>query len=131
MYLKYRFENAKMDWGNHTIGWARNSIESNCSIVVVKYEELLQSPEKIFGDALRQKYGATYKELMSEAISQNQFARQRNRPDEQHRTYLRKGNSGDWTIYFSRESDKLFDDMAGEALIELGYEDNHSWVDNF
>lgn len=43
-------------------------------------------------------------------------------------SFMRKGIVGDWKNYFTREAREVFDDYAGETLIELGYEDNRSWV---
>jgi hypothetical protein len=41
----------------------------------------------------------------------------------------RKGIAGDWRNHFSPEAARLFDELAGENLIELGYESDHSWVE--
>ena len=42
--------------------------------------------------------------------------------------FVRKGIVGDWKNHFSREAREIFDHYAGQALIELGYESDHSWV---
>ena len=36
---------------------------------------------------------------------------------------------GDWRNQFTREAREVFDRHAGEELILLGYEKDHSWVD--
>ena len=43
--------------------------------------------------------------------------------------FVRKGIVGDWKNHFTREAREVFDHYAGQALIELGYETDHSWVD--
>ncbi len=40
----------------------------------------------------------------------------------------RKGVSGDWKLHFTRRDGQLFHDIAGDALIELNYEPDDSWV---
>lgn len=45
------------------------------------------------------------------------------------RSFMRKGVVGDWKNYFDREAKKRFCGYAGDALIKLGYEADHSWVD--
>ena len=44
--------------------------------------------------------------------------------------FIRKGIVGDWKNHFTREAREVFDHYAGQALIDLGYEADHSWVDD-
>eukprot|EP00026_Physarum_polycephalum_P005505 Phypoly_transcript_05540.p1 GENE.Phypoly_transcript_05540~~Phypoly_transcript_05540.p1 ORF type:complete len:581 (+),score=116.27 Phypoly_transcript_05540:176-1744(+) len=41
--------------------------------------------------------------------------------------FYRKGISGDWKNYMSKESKQWFKEEAGEMLIQLGYEVNNDW----
>lgn len=43
-------------------------------------------------------------------------------------SFLRKGIVGDWENQFSSEAREAFDYFAGDALIEMGYEKDKSWV---
>jgi hypothetical protein len=43
---------------------------------------------------------------------------------------MRKGVIGDWRNHFTEEACKVFDQFAGNELIRLGYEKDHSWVQN-
>ncbi len=49
------------------------------------------------------------------------FARER--PDK----FLRKGAVGDWENYFNDETKSIFNEIAGEELIRLGYVDSLNW----
>ena len=40
---------------------------------------------------------------------------------------FRKGQIGDWRNHFTDEHKRVFKEVAGEALIELGYEDGYDW----
>ncbi len=41
--------------------------------------------------------------------------------------HLRKGVTGDWKNYFSDKHKKIFKEIAGDLLIELGYEKDNNW----
>lgn len=45
--------------------------------------------------------------------------------------HIRKGIAGDWQQKFSREAAETFDHLAGDALVELGYESDRGWVDRY
>jgi hypothetical protein len=40
---------------------------------------------------------------------------------------FRSGKTGGWKQYFTDEHKKLFNDIAGDLLIKLGYEKNRDW----
>jgi hypothetical protein len=42
-------------------------------------------------------------------------------------TTFRKGTIGRWRKHFTLEHKQVFKDIAGQVLIDLGYEDNHNW----
>jgi sulfotransferase 6B1 len=47
-------------------------------------------------------------------------------PEKSH-TY-RRGKKAGWQSEFTPEHRRVFDELAGDLLIELGYESNHDWV---
>jgi hypothetical protein len=42
----------------------------------------------------------------------------------------RKGIAGDWVNSFTPEAARVFDELAGDLLIETGYETDHTWVEH-
>ena len=40
---------------------------------------------------------------------------------------FRSGKTGGWTQHFSEENKKLFKDVAGDLLVQLGYEKDNNW----
>ena len=40
---------------------------------------------------------------------------------------FRSGKTGGWREYFKDEHKQLFKDVAGNLLVELGYEDSNDW----
>ena len=100
--------------------------------VATRYESLLTDAA---GELHRVQaaVGGTKSPQQCAAIAENySFQRQTNRtPGQESRTsFLRKGIAGDWKNVFSKEAAEVFHHYHGEALIELGYEDNADWVRN-
>lgn len=48
--------------------------------------------------------------------------------DSQPTAKARKGISGDWKNYFTRQDGELFHKIAGELLVKLGYEASDAWI---
>ena len=46
-------------------------------------------------------------------------------------SFMRKGIAGDWKNNFSQQAATTFDQVAGDTLIQWGYEHDHNWVDRF
>ena len=70
-------------------------------------------------------------DLAKKIADEFSFARQAGREvgEENKGSFIRKGVVGDWRNQFGREAREVFDRYAGEELILLGYEKDHSWVD--
>lgn len=120
-YIQFRFEEKGQNWGTHVLGWLQKAQRYPKQIVVVKYEDMLSDPEGTFTKVLQEKYGDVDKNLVAVAVQRQQFDRQRKRPSDQHRTYMRKGVAGDWRNWFTPECNTLFEQYAGEALKKAGY----------
>ena len=47
--------------------------------------------------------------------------------------FFRKGGgqTGDWRNYFTLESAKVYNEYAGDILVELGYEKSKDWINDF
>jgi len=102
-------------------------------VVHIKYEQLLQNTED---ELKRVIYELTEKEL-KENVAHNiaceySFERMSGRkPGEEDKTnFMRKGISGDWKNYFSKEARQILDFYAGKELIYMGYENNDRWVNS-
>lgn len=47
--------------------------------------------------------------------------------DPQNSPTFRRGSTGGWRDYFTADHKTMFKNVAGELLIQLGYEENHDW----
>jgi hypothetical protein len=55
------------------------------------------------------------------------FTTGRDNGREQSRSFYRKGVAGDWVNHFSEADKRVFKDLAGDTLIEFGYEKSLDW----
>ncbi len=116
----------KFTWSQFVRSWIDKGVE------VVKYEDLLADASTTLRRALRNVLGLDVNtERLREVERKYAFeAVARRRPgQEDRRSFLRKGIAGDWREKFSREARQVFDHFAGEELILMGYEPDHTWVD--
>jgi len=72
------------------------------------------------------------KNILIDTIEKFSFKNQTTRKagQEDRKSFLRKGVVGDWKNNFSSEASTIFDFHAGEQLIKLGYEKDHSWAEH-
>jgi len=111
-------------WGEHASEFLPWLNEDNC--LLVRFEDLIG--EDGGGDWLTQMkaiesvtrhLGFTLTEEEINKIANNAFKAKA-------RTF-RKGQIGDWKNHFKDEHVKAFKETAGQALIEMGYEQNFDW----
>jgi hypothetical protein len=95
----------------------------------VKYEDLLERPEEEV-KRLLEFLGAdasegTVRRCVS-AASFEKLAGGRKRGQEEA-SFFRKGVAGDWKNAFAEQDKQTFKAIAGDLLIELGYEEDNGW----
>ncbi len=95
----------------------------------VRYEDLLEKPEEEV-KRLLEFLGADASERSVRrcvsAASFEKLARGRKRGQEAA-SFFRKGIAGDWKNVFTEQDKQYFKAVAGDLLIELGYEENNDW----
>ena len=99
-------------------------------IHIVKYEDLLKDSAGELQSALQflnRKPLGDLAAIAEEYTFENQSKR---KPGQEKKTaFLRKGIAGDWKNNFTKEAAVLFDQYAGQQLIDLGYEKDRNWID--
>jgi len=116
-------------WSAHIENWSN---AKSRDVLLVSYENLRSDTN----GQLRRCMDFTNTEVDDEQVQLTvdsfEFARLTGREPgvQDGRSFLRKGISGDWKNYFSKESAQLFDDVHGEMLIRLGYEPDRSWLES-
>lgn len=96
----------------------------------VRYEDLLADAPAQLACAIEHLTGeeadlGRLEEIVNEYRFENVAKRQRG--EENKSSTVRKGIAGDWKNKFSKVACEVFDQYAGDELIELGYEEDRSW----
>jgi hypothetical protein len=105
------------EWQDYVLAW----LEINSQ--VYKYEEFLQEPTTMLRRMLIDLNCNITEERIYEAVAANtkeKFGRSLDRAFK-HNTFVRKAMAGDWRNYFSAEHTRVFERIAGDMLIRLGY----------
>jgi hypothetical protein len=97
--------------------------------VELTYERLRADTIRLFGETARFVCGDIPQAVIERAVRLNAFERKSGRKpgQEDPKAFARKGISGDWRNKFTPEHKARFKAIAGELLIELGYERDMNW----
>jgi hypothetical protein len=96
----------------------------------VHYEELLVSPHQDFGRLFSFLGASSDDETVSSCVAKTSFEQRsggRKQGEEDSHSGVRKGVAGDWKGVFTERDREIFKEVAGEMLVELGYEKDLSW----
>jgi Sulfotransferase domain len=91
----------------------------------VRYEDMLERPEEEFGRLFRFLGARAGKDRVARCVEATSFEKRsggRERGQEDPRSHERKGIAGDWRNVFTERDRIIFKEIAGDLLIELGYE---------
>ena len=128
-YIEYCFTDGPprhMTWSSFVETW-----KNRTGCVKTSYEAMTENPgrelKKIF------QYISDHKiddMRLGACISKFSFYNVTGRKagEEDAYSFARKGIVGDWKNKFSLEAREIFDYYAGQTLIDLGYEVDHTWV---
>lgn len=104
----------------------------NKDVAKLRYEDLIEDAAGTMAQAIR-KVSNVEPDMarLQQIVDKYSFKNQSNRNpgEEDAKSFLRKGQPGDWKVKFSREAGVVFNDYAGKELILLGYEKDSSWVE--
>jgi len=101
------------------MGWIRAE-----GVLSLKFEELINDRQRVLGYVA----GHFMERVDSLAVSREDLVKaiEESISPEKSRTF-RSGKTGEWQKYFKDEHKALFKQVAGQTLVELGYERDLSW----
>ena len=118
---------ATTDYRSHILQWKKHRHQ----YVTVKYEDLLSDTSAVLSRVILEITGkAPDTDLIASVVANNDFTNVRAKGTQDEKSFLRKGISGDWKNYFDQKSARIFNEYAGDLLLELGYETDPKWANN-
>ncbi len=115
------------NWAEHVSEW----LSGSDNVAFISYESLLERPIDALFPALQKHADMDVTaEDIEDAVRRHSFHKmsKRDKGQEDQKSFLRKGISGDWVNHFDRESCEIFDHYCGDTLIGIGYEGDRGWI---
>lgn len=115
---------ARANWSDYSRSWAGKS-----GVVYAKYEALRQDCTAELSRIIVALGRESPEWRIERAVDTHSMQRVTGRaPGQEDRTsFIRKGVVGDWVNSFNEESMEIFSDLAGQTLVEIGYENSSDW----
>jgi hypothetical protein len=120
-------------WHSFTRQW----LDGGMKLICIRYEDLLAAPEEEMGQVFDRLGIAISEPLLKAVVRRNRFERLtvgrkfwqkgRDRGQEDAGSHFRKGITGDWQNHFNEDHRRRFKELAGDWLIEMGYETDMDW----
>jgi Sulfotransferase domain len=90
----------------------------------IRYEDLLQDPRETLQRVFRLLGARTDDRALDRCLRAGSFERASSRKpgEEDPGSFFRKGVAGDWRSVFTGRDREVYDKIAGERLLEMGYE---------
>ncbi len=101
-------------------------------IVKLKYEDAVANTTPVMAQAIKNLTGgevdvSKLQIIVDKYSFENQTKRKPGQEDT--KSFLRKGQPGDWKEKFTKETAELFDHYAGTQLIAMDYEKDRAWIE--
>lgn len=131
LFTEKLIEGMANGWRNQVTQARHNGHTLGANYMEVRYEDLLEKPEEEV-QRLLDFLGAddSSDDIVKACIDSASFekwTKGRKRGEEDAASFFRKGVAGDWKSIFTERDKQVFKDVAGDLLIELGYEKDKDW----
>lgn len=120
-------------WKTLTRQW----LAANPDITCLRYEDLLADPKKEMRRVFDGLDLGVSNGLLHAVVQRNRFERMtvgrkfwqsaRRPGQEDTASHFRKGITGDWQNFFTEAHRQRFKELAGDWLVEMGYETDNDW----
>lgn len=113
------------EWKN-TITYVRQhtaSVPNQC--LTLRYEELRAAPQQHLSRLFEYLEVDTSLATIDRIVAHTSFSKQKKK---KNNSFFRGGRAGDWQRYFRPQDAQLFNKIAGDLLIDLGYQNDVDWA---
>ena len=132
-FIEYMFEDyakpmRRCSWRNFMDSWRDRPA------VFVRYEELLGDCHKAMNRVIAELTNESIDEAKLAGVVEQYSWRKlagRKPGTSKKGAFMRKGIAGDWKNNFTKQAAIVFDQVAGDTLVQWGYEPDRTWVDRF
>jgi glycosyltransferase involved in cell wall biosynthesis len=124
LFVEERLRQMATRWNRRTSKAAREGAELfGDNFLQLRYEDLLLTPEQSIQPVFELLGAKTDEDVVSRCVQKNSFERATGRPRgaEESESFFRKGVAGDWRTSFTNSDRDLYEQIAGQTLLEMGY----------
>ena len=124
IFVEERLRQMAIRWNRRT---SKASSEGNHlfgeNFLQLRYEDLLLSPEEGMQPVFELLGSRADEKVVSQCVQNNSFERAAGRPrgTEVSESFFRKGVAGDWRTLFTERDREVYEQVAGQTLVEMGY----------
>ena len=133
-FLKFYKRAPTWSFRQSILGWradmeAEFRARARSNLYVLSYEELIWNDRQALRLLLNHLELPTGDDVVEDMLRRSSFYFRSGRQpgQENSHSFFRKGIVGDWRSQFGPEEKRVFKELAGDLLIELGYESDHDW----
>jgi esterase/lipase len=89
----------------------------------LSYEDLLKRPEENLKEVFEFLGAGAEDSIVRRCVEENNFEKVAGRPrgHENSRSFMRKGVAGDWRKVFTERDRRVYEKVARDTLLEMGY----------
>jgi hypothetical protein len=115
-------------WHHHVLAWDQARTSSS-GRTVVRYEDLRANPAKHLRQIYQDLFNVDCGLELVNAVATAHDVRSRNNMGHPQvgRSFVRRGQPGEWREYFGPKSGKVLEQQCGSLMRRLGYADSDRW----
>jgi glycosyltransferase involved in cell wall biosynthesis len=124
IFVEERLRQIATRWNRRTSKASREGTELfGENFLQLKYEDLLKGPKETMQPVFELLGARADEEVIRHCVENNSFEQAAGRPrgSEQSASFFRKGVAGDWRAQFTPQDRKVYEQVAGQTLLEMGY----------
>ena len=124
IFVEERLRQMAVRWNRRTSKASREGTHLfGENFLQLRYEDLLLSPEEIMQPVFELLGARADENVVSQCVNNNSFERAAGRPKgtEESESFFRKGVAGDWRTLFTQRDREVYEQVAGQTLVEMGY----------